>query len=434
MKNYVSPELIRHILKTRDKFENIQNLLGHLHAIQEVRAIGRLHTWYPGQRAEFDFTKYGIFLFPNADWNEPVLYFDGLGFDHASGVIGSYVTTTSPSSRDIVRLYKRYVMPKSIWMPAGLSSVAQSWDVYGLPLLAAIDNGSEFISNMATLVFLMSGTILLRIPPKRGDLKGTVERGINAMETLFISRMAGYIPKVAAGLNPKYSKSRERAKSKACMTLQEYEQKQAEHIVEYNNMPHPRFNIPRIEVYRNGQEMAPPLLLTGQLQQRITFALTYEVNLTREGVEVETLKFNSDDLHVVFRTYSGKVTVKLDPDDIRSVLVIVPQYELPILAFLTTYSLSHSVSLELLQMAIKFNQITSGASVGGPIVDTPMQFSSILAEFQEATELQIQGTTARKEIQAVTQAAAMPPATRVPSGPVLSLDELLKGTRLDEDT
>lgn len=428
-----SAELVRQLLKAEDKFVNKARLLGYLFATQDVRTVRRLHTWYPGQRAEFDFTKYGVFLYPSTNWNEPVLYFDGLGFDHASGVIGSFVTTTSPSSREIVRLYKRYVMPKSTWLPANLAEVAQSWDVFGLPHLVAIDNGTEFIANMATAVFLMSGTILLRVPPRRGDLKGTVERGINTMETRYVSRLPGYVAKVAAGLNPKYTKSRERAKSEARLTLQEYEHWLAEHIVEYNHEPHPRLKIPRIHVYRNGQELAPPLLLTGRMQQRLTFALTYDVLLTREGVEVETLKFNSDELHTAFRTYTGRVTVKLDPDDIRSVLVILPKYDEPIEAYLTTHSFSHCISLELLQMAIKHNQNISEAFGNRPVVELPMQFSNILADFQQATELQISGTNARKEIQAVTQAAALPNASRTRPGPTPSLDELLSGTRLDDE-
>ncbi len=429
----VSAEFVRQLLKTEDKFDNKKRLLGHLFATQDVRAVGRLQTWYPGQRAEFDFTKYGVFLFPNANWNEPVLYFDGLGFDHASGVIGSFVTTTSPSSRDIVRLYKRHVMPKGTWMPANLSHMAQSWDVFGLPHLVAIDNGAEFISSMATIVFLMSGTIVLRVPPRRGDLKGTAERGINTMETRYISRLPGYVQKVVTGLNPKYTKSRERAKSAARLTLHEYEQRLAEHIVEYNHELHPRLKIPRIHVYRNGQDMAPPLLLTGRLQQRLTFALTYEVSLTREGVEVETLKFNSEALHVAYRTFSGSVVVKLDPDDVRSVLVLVPQYTEPIEAYLTTYSLPQRVSLELLQMAIKSSQEASLAASSGAPVHVPLHFSSVLADFQDASELRIAGTTARKEIQAVTQAAAMPAASRLLATPAPSLDELLKGTKLDDE-
>ena len=429
----VSIEFVRQLLKAHDKFEQKNRLLGHLFAVQDVRAIGKLHTWYPGQRTEFDFTKYGVFLYPNSNWNKPELYFDGLGVDHTSGVIGSFVTTTSPTSRDIVRLYKRYVMPKSTWLPSSLSDVAQLWDVFGLPHLVAMDNGAEFISNATTIMLLMSGVVILRIPPRRGDLKGTVERCINTVESRYIHHMPGYIPKVAVGLNPKYSKVRERAKSAARLTVQEYEHQLAQHIVEYNHEKHPRLKIPRIHVYRNGLEMAPPLLLTGHIQQRMTFALTYEVKLTREGVEVETLKFNSEDLHAAYRSYSGTVVVKLDPDDVRSVLVIVPQYAEPIEAFLTTYSLTERVSIELLQMAIKANNSASAAAQTGKPVAAPMHFGSVLADLQEATKLRIAGTTARKEIQAVTQAAAMPPAARLLAAPSLSLDELLKGSELDDE-
>ena len=429
----VSIEFVRQLLKAHDKFEQKNRLLGHLFAVQDVRAIGKLHTWYPGQRTEFDFTKYGVFLYPNSNWNKPELYFDGLGVDHTSGVIGSFVTTTSPTSRDIVRLYKRYVMPKSTWLPSSLLDVAQLWDVFGLPHLVAMDNGAEFISNATTIMLLMSGVVILRIPPRRGDLKGTVERCINTVESRYIHHMPGYIPKVAVGLNPKYSKVRERAKSAARLTVQEYEHQLAQHIVEYNHEKHPRLKIPRIHVYRNGLEMAPPLLLTGHIQQRMTFALTYEVKLTREGVEVETLKFNSEDLHAAYRSYSGTVVVKLDPDDVRSVLVIVPQYAEPIEAFLTTYSLTERVSIELLQMAIKANNSASAAAQTGKPVAAPMHFGSVLADLQEATKLRIAGTTARKEIQAVTQAAAMPPAARPPAAPSLSLDELLKGSELDDE-
>ncbi|WP_305807240.1 hypothetical protein, partial [Stenotrophomonas sp. YIM B06876] len=129
--SFASKEFVRQLLKAHDKFDQKKTLLGHLFAVQDVRAITKLHTWYPGQRVEFDFTKYGVFLYPNSNWNQPELYFDGLGVDHTSGVIGSFVTTTSPTSRDIVRLYKRYVMPKSTWLPPSLSDVAQLWDVFG---------------------------------------------------------------------------------------------------------------------------------------------------------------------------------------------------------------------------------------------------------------------------------------------------------------
>lgn len=396
-----------------------------------MRALTKLHTWYPGQRAEFDFTKYGIFLYPNKNWTSPVLYHDGVGCDHASGVIGSFVTTASPSSRDVVRLYKRYVMPKSTWLDEQFSGKAQHWDVFGLPHLVAIDNGSDFVSNMSTAMFLFSGTILLRIPPRRGDLKGTVERTQQTLETRYISHLPGYVQKVEMGLNPKYTKARERAQAAATMTLAEYEEKMLDFVLQYNDDPHPRLRRRRIDVYRSGMDQAPPLLLSGLVQQRLTFALTYEVKLTREGVEVEKLKFNSEALLSAYRTYSGSVVVKLDPDDVRTVLVLVPHIAEPIEANLTTFFVTEKVSMELLQLIIKEHEAEAKRSAAHSATPIPFAFAEHLLKFQESTEPTVAGTTVRKEVQGVTHAATLPPAVVRPVRSK-SLDEMLKDTELDD--
>ncbi len=94
------------------------------------------------------------------------------------------------------------------------------------------------------------------------------------------------------------------------------------------------------------------MLPTGRLQLRTTFALTHEVTLTREGVVADELQFNSPELNLVYRRYSGKVHVKLDPDDIRSVLVFVPQLVGPIEAFLITFDLDFPMTLEFMRVLL----------------------------------------------------------------------------------
>jgi hypothetical protein len=427
----VSAEFIRLLLSTTDKFEEKKNQLGLLFANQSVRKIGRLHTWYHGQRAEFDFTKYGVFLYPNSSWDEPVLYTDGMGVDHASGVIGSVVTSMSSSSRDVVRLFRRFVTPKSLWLPATQQQLAQRWDVFGIPRLSAVDNGSEFISYHALFMFLMSTSFLLRIPPGRGDLKGTVERNQGTMETRHISHVPGYVSRLHVGLNPKYSKVRERAKLAAKYTLAEYEAKMFEHAVEFNEERHPRLKKRRIDVYRDGQELAPLILLTDLKQQRLTFALTYEVKLTREGVEVATLKFNSDELALAYLTYSGRVLVKLDPDDVRSVLVILPHSEEPIEAYQTTFTYTGAVNLELYQHLRKKHDAEAIAAGLLPD-DLPFAFEEMLEQVQGATKPELQGSVAHKQVQAAGQAAAMPKA-QPKAPPPLDLGSLLAGSKFSDD-
>lgn len=434
----VSQELVRQIHSGVDKFDLKFKQLGRLHAVQDVRAIGRLHTWYPGQRAELDFTKYGVFLYPNSNWNHPVMFHDGMAVDHASGVIGSHVVAAAPSASDVLRLYRRLVMPKGTWLPPQLRDIAQLWDVCGVPLMLAVDNGMDFISHGSILAYMLTGTIVVRIPPRRGDLKGSIERAQGTAETQFISHLGGYVSRAHTGLNPKYTKHRQRAMAAANMTVAEYTERMIDYILEFNNHAHPRLRRRRIDVYRAGLDLAPPLLLTGRLQQRATFALTFEVKLSREGVEVEGLKFNSDELGQAYLTCSGKVIVKLDPDDIRSVLVFVPKRtsNTPIEAFLTSFSYTEgAVSLELYRMTRRAHEAETIAAGRSGSTALPYVFEEQLEAIQSFQQPSVPTTTLRKETQAAVHAASLPlvkdtMATRTEGQ---SLSDLFGSSRLTDE-
>lgn len=427
----ISLELVRQHRNRLDKFEMTARMLGDRYAIQNVREIGRQHTQYPGQRTELDYTKYSIFLYPTKSWEEPLMFNLGIGIDHYSGVIKGYAITSAPSARDTVRLYKSCVLPKHLVLPGHLAHRAQHWDVFGTEDIVAIDNGSDFVANNAMLMFLTLGVIVLRMPPARGDLKGTVERTLFSLETMYIESFAGYVSRMHAGLNPKYTRVRDRARKGASLTVSEFEERFVEAVVEYNHLPHPRFKKPRIQVWRDGQQSAPILLPTGLLQLRSTFALTYEVKLTREGVQVEQLKFNSAELHAVYRSYSGKVHVKLDPDDVRQVLVFVPQYDTPIDAHLTTYELHEKTSLELLKLVLKKLDSQAGRADAWQhpidlVLDETMKLGS---EPHDPTP----GSKKSTDAKAAVHAAATPPTLRAPRPrPSMSLNDFLAGTDIDD--
>lgn len=429
----VSYEFLRTALKGIDKFEKRAALLGHLFATQSVREIGRLHTHYPGHRSEYDYTKFGIFLYPNKKWAEPVLYHDGFAIDHHSGVIRGACHTQSPAARDTVRLFKNSVLPKSLTLPANLQRYAQSWDVFGLERIAAVDNGMELIANAAILVFMTSGIILLRMPPKRGDFKGTVERTNDTVETEFVSLLPGYVPRQERGMNPKFQRMREKAAAAATLTVQEYVELRTKYItLDFNPAKHPRLGIPRIQVWRNGLEQAPPILPTGAVHLKCLFALTYEPTLLREGVTVDKLKYNSPELAAAYRVYTGKVVVKLDPDDIRSVYVLVPKFDEPILAICTTFEFQHAMPQEMWAVILKriASQYPSAYEQDEISFVLPEVFNSL----QEMVAPSTPGATARSDIQAATQAAALPKAQPLPK-PVVGIDlnSMLGGEEISDD-
>lgn len=429
----VSKEFVRVSVDSVDKFAKKKMQLGALFAMQDIRAIERLRTWYPGQRSELDYTKYAFWLYPSGNWNDPLLYYTGHGVDHASGVIKGFLVTTAPAARDAIRLYRRCVLPKSLWLPPEQRELAQSWDVFGIDTLVAIDNASDFVADSVMLMFMSLGVIVLRMPPKRGDLKGTVERTQSAMESKYVSSLAGYVPRHSAGLNPIYTKARERAKAAAKYTVDEYERKYAEYCMEYNYEKHPRLKAPRIATYRNGLELAPPILLTNPTQIRLTFALTYEVNLTREGVKVETFQYNSEALGEMYRFHTGKVFVKLDPDDVRTVLVVHPQWPEPIEAYLTTFNLSNRISLELFRNILARIEAT-GANFNASQETLAYVFDEVYQNLLNAPASRTPRVAVHSDAQAAAHAVSAPTqgAIITPAAHPLDLRQLLGGDDLDE--
>jgi Mu transposase, C-terminal len=419
-------------MKSVDKFDQLQAMVGSLMAKQAIRPIGRLHSPYYGYRTELDYTRYARYLYPTERWVEPILYYTGFGIDDYSSVLKGFITTVAPSTRSTVRLYRNCVLPASMWLPAHLQHIARQWDAFGLEVIVAIDNASDFTSHGVSLMFIINGCIILRMPVASGDLKGTVERVNMTIETEHVSGKSGYVPQEFSGLDPRYKAQRKRAKSLADSTVLAHDSDLCAYFMKYNDGDHPQFRRSRNLVMRESQTMAPIILPTGLQNIQATFALTYSVKLLREGVQVERLKFNSKELGEAFRRYSGQVIVKLDPDDVRHVLVFVPHQLAPIEASLTTFALDFKVSLELLNVLLD--------RVGLDVEDLdPWPEDVIYNVLSELSDLQTKeptrtpGRTRDTDAEAATHAEAAPAAASRQESPSAGLEELLRGSQIPNE-
>lgn len=429
----VSYSFIRANIKRFNKFEVLSRLVGKMFATQQLRPIGRLHSHFAGVRTELDYTRFGRFLFPNEHWNQPLFYYTGLGMDDHSGVVKGYVTALAPSTRETVRLYRRCVLPKSMWLPAHLKHLAAEWDAFGCEVIVAIDNAPDFTSYGASLMFLVNGTIILRMPVKRGDLKGSIERLIRTVEDQHISTQSGYVPRAYAGFDDRYTQVRLKAMLAADETVAQAEDRMAVYLVErLNQAPHPQFGKPKIQVFRESQERYPLILPCGLNNIRTTFALTYSVNLSREGVEVEGFKFNSKELFEAFLRYSGKVIVKLDPDDIRTVLVLLPGAPTPIEAAMTTLDLHFACSLELAK-AVLARVAAQHPGDDGWMQDPNHEFLMEMGRLQSKPIEPTPGKSAAHDATAAAHASRAPTAPPKPAPPSPRLSDLLQGSELGDD-
>jgi hypothetical protein len=227
----------------------------------------------------------------------------------------------------------------------------------------------------------------------------------------------------------RYTKMREAAKNKANLTVTEYQEKLVGNIMEYNHARHPRLKKSRIQVWRDGQEHAPIILPTGELQIRATFALTFACTLTREGVQVLELMYNSPELHLAYRIYTGKVIVKLNPDDIRAVLVIMPNYSEPIEATLTTFEIGFALTQEMFRVVMA--RLAAQNTGDAWKQDIAYAFPTEMGKLQSGETTRTPGKSIRTDAQAATHAAniVMPPASS--PEPAESLESMLRGSLLN---
>lgn len=409
----LSTEYVRRVGKKANKFELDVKTVGIRYAIQQQREIGRLHTFHPGERAELDYTKFAIWLYPNSNWDEPQLFFVGFGVDHtaASGVIKGYTITAHPTAASGIRLYRNCVLPKRLWLPPHLQKYANDWDVAGVDRLVAIDNAMDIRSTDVASMFMAFGTIVQCMPPRRGDAKGTIERTQWTIETRHISMLPGYVKSKYKFTDPRTKRLIERAKKGAKLTVAEFEKMLLLAILDFNQSRHPTLKKPRIDVYRNGIDLAPIVLPTGLRQIRSTFALTYKgVRVTREGVRIQNfLQYNSPELNEFYRTSTARVDVKLDPDDIRAVLIYCRELNGPIEAFLTTYALPEPTTLEMVKAAL-CSDVEGAAPAHAD--DTPDErFLVRLLELQNSPGSRQGSRKDHVRTQATVQAATLPPVT-----------------------
>lgn len=186
-------------------------------------------------------------------------------------------------------------------------------------------------------------------------------------------------------------------------------------------------------MFRDGQEIAPLLVPTNLIQLRLHFASTYQATLTREGVEVDTFKFNSPELASAFLTNTGKVTVKVDPDDVRSVLVLHHHWPSPIEAFLSTFQLHTQVTFEMLKMVLARAE-ADGDGTDGSNDDIAYAFQKHAHLLQMGPSKKTPGKTRKSDAHAAKDAAAHPPfpAPRHSNADEFDLNDLLGGGALDD--
>jgi putative transposase len=245
-----------------------------------------------------------------------------LGIDRATRMpVGLYIGMEPPSSYSLLQCLYNMIMPK-LYVKEEFPEILGDWDGGGPPTVIAHDSGAEFLSPTFKAVCAALNITTQQGPVGRPDLRGIGER---IMRTFNESSPLDLAPgRTSRNLwhikdyNPE---------TDAVLTLRDVRRLIHEWIiVEYTRTFHTGLaDIPQrvweLEVAAN------PIRLPMNFHQlKQLFGLWYERKLTRKGIEILDLYYNSSELNQILRneSWDGKIRFCLKPGNMGEITVMNP--------------------------------------------------------------------------------------------------------------
>lgn len=254
---------------------------------------------------------------------KPIVY---IAFDvHTRLVVGYYVCTGASGAENanaVVQLIKHLCDPFKVE-----ASTGQAWPLVGVPEEIVSDAGSAFVSRWVRAVMLKIGATPVTSEAASPWRKPFVERFNGTLKTQFASQLPGYVGNYQRGevVDSTIEKL-------AVMTRDEFVAEFEHYILNvYHRNPHRGLDgHTPLEHYEACKHLVRPAIVQDFSKISAFHGFSTEVSLSREGVQTNTLKFNSTELKQLRKKLmtetrknaSPKVTVLFNPDDVSTVSVV----------------------------------------------------------------------------------------------------------------
>lgn len=219
-------------------------------------------------------------------------------------------------------------------MTSALNFKRRPCECFGIPDTIVVDNGLDLTSRSVSDACLALEVSILFTPPREPWYKGVIERMGKTLNTAFVH----WLPGTTFGQQKadyEYDPEKD-----ASMTLEEFTEGLETFLFHvYNKTRHSTLNMSPLQKWRRGIAQWPIRLPAGIDDFNAIFALTETRTVQKQGIEYEHLKYQSEHLGRLWnRLPKGtKLTLKVDPTDIRVIRVIDPNTEKPFPVRCTTY-------------------------------------------------------------------------------------------------
>ena len=231
-------------------------------------------------------------------------------------ILGMVLTLEAPSRYTVGLCVYHAVMPKDDWLRR-LGIPDACWPALGLMRRIFTDNAQEFHSMSLQRACQVYGIEMSFRPPGHPAAGGIIERAIGTFMTK-IRLLPGSSYSKLLGEAPK------NADRDARLTLAELEVYIAREISRYHKTPHSTLGMPPLTAWEqmgviNGEPVAPRLPADTE-QFRLSFLPGEWRTITREGVELHGLRYQSEELRPWVRQ-RHKAMVRFDPTNLSEVYV-----------------------------------------------------------------------------------------------------------------
>jgi putative transposase len=291
------------------------------------------NTMRPLEIVEIDHTKlplYVVDLETNLPIGIPTLT---TAIDRYTGMpIGYYISFEPASYLSVMHCLWHSIQPKD-YVQRKFPSVKHTWPCYGLMSALKTDNAPEFkgvqLEDACNLLFID----LDYAPPRLPWYKAKVERFFRTISTTTLQGQPGSFLKFMNKYDDEYD-----PKKSAVISLDSLQEILHLFIIDIvGQMPHPKFGIPRVDVWLQGTSKYPPVLPSSLQDLRVLLgAVTYRV-ISQNGIEFEGLYYRSPELTRLRNVYEQrdkrrstgrkereKAKIKYDPANISFIYVFDP--------------------------------------------------------------------------------------------------------------
>ena len=316
---------VRRYIATIPETELIASRIGRRSASNRYGAVGNgVSVSYPLERVEIDHTPVDLILVDEAgeSLGRPYLV---LAIDKFSRhVLGFSIGVSKGVGWAEVQLCIQSIMRDKSYLKEIYPFIENSWEAHGVPSTLVIDNGLEFKNNSMRDAAYQLGFVLQYCPPKTPQWKGSIERFFKSLNTSFFHTLPGTTRSNPSKLGDDENPSKGPRITFSCLLaaihlwiVDWYSQK---FNTGAKGVPSKLWDIATsqrpVPIPSNMSETA---ILLGRVQHR---------KITRRGIELLSLTYNSSELYSFFCSFSNEnhgkgkeYTIKYDPLNIESIYV-----------------------------------------------------------------------------------------------------------------